>query len=83
MHHPDKVPRALAAVWDSYWVKRTPTHTPDALFNILKQTLGGQIAAETMEQSKSDAIKQRLTANTNKAIEEGCFGVPWFNGMDS
>lgn len=34
-------------------------------------------------QSTSDEAKKLLSANTNKALEEGAFGLPWFVGMHS
>lgn len=32
------------------------------------------------EQSTSTEVKQLLTANTDKALEEGAFGLPYFIG---
>jgi len=34
-------------------------------------------------QSKGDEAKKLLFANTDKALEEGAFGLPWFVGMHS
>lgn len=34
----------------------------------------------TSLQSTSDEIKKRLTANTDEALAEGSFGLPWYAG---
>lgn len=31
-------------------------------------------------QSKTDEIKKLLTANTDEALAEGSFGLPWYVG---
>ena len=34
-------------------------------------------------QSTSDEVKKLLTSNTEKALQEGCFGLPYFIGMST
>lgn len=40
-------------------------------------------AKKVVEASKSDEVKKALTGNTDRAFEEGAFGLPWFVGESS
>lgn len=44
----------------------------------LKGVLGEAGAKEIMGKVGDAEVKQQLQANSNKAIEAGAFGLPWF-----
>ena len=60
----------------------TPPHVDISKPDLLRQTL-----LETFTQNEADAIiaaagvdewKRKLTANTQKVLDQGAFGAPWF-----
>ncbi|KAI9818110.1 MAG: hypothetical protein M1827_000735 [Pycnora praestabilis] len=76
--NPERLIETTAALYKELWVERKVIHKPDALLSILQRVLGEAEGKATMEKSTSDEAKKLLTANTEKALQQGCFGLPWF-----
>ncbi|QKG71962.1 2-hydroxychromene-2-carboxylate isomerase [Erythrobacter mangrovi] len=58
------------------WEDGVSAGDPDALATVA--TAAGLDAAAILAATQDDAIKQRLVANTDSAVERGAFGIPTF-----
>ncbi|KAI9877500.1 MAG: hypothetical protein M1830_003761 [Pleopsidium flavum] len=75
---PDKILETLSALYQAFWVDRKAIQKPAHLLPVLERVLGEKMAKEVMERSNSAEAKKLLSANSEKALEEGAFGLPWF-----
>ena len=81
LSHPQKVESAVGHFWDNFWVHWNDPNQPENMQAILRTVLGSDEEAKAMiERTKTDEVKKALSANTNKAFEDGAFGLPWFVG---
>jgi 2-hydroxychromene-2-carboxylate isomerase len=54
---------------------------PENLLAILRTVVGSEgEAKKVIERTKSDEVKKVLSGNTDKAFQDGAFGLPWFVG---
>jgi 2-hydroxychromene-2-carboxylate isomerase len=54
---------------------------PENLQAIVRTVVGSNDEAKKIiERTKTEEVKKLLTANTEKAFEDGAFGLPWFVG---
>ncbi|KAK0635099.1 thioredoxin-like protein [Bombardia bombarda] len=78
---PSLLPKALDVLLPAYWVDRQPTFDPAVLTAVLADRVfdGDQAAADRVVQqdARTSQVKQLLVANTERAYEDGAFGVPW------
>lgn len=57
---------------------------PENIQAILRTVLGSdEEAVKVIDRTKTDEVKKTLSGNTNKAFEDGAFGLPWFVGKYS
>ncbi|MCJ1303382.1 hypothetical protein MMC08_006191 [Hypocenomyce scalaris] len=75
---PEKLPDALTALYHAFWVERQQINKPEVIGSVLEKALGTNVANGVMEKVSSAEVKLLLSANTDKALEEGAFGLPWF-----
>jgi 2-hydroxychromene-2-carboxylate isomerase len=83
MEQPDKVADVLAAFYKAFWEDRKPINKPEVVAPILAKALGiseDEAKAIWAKGSKPEA-KSLLAKNTDRAFDEGAFGLPWFIGM--
>ncbi len=67
-------PATVGAIFRHIWAEGNDGQDPDSL-----AALAASLGVEDLEARVSDpAVKQRLRANTEEAIERGVFGVPSF-----
>jgi 2-hydroxychromene-2-carboxylate isomerase len=79
---------ALNAFWQDFWVQWKDPLKPDAIFKILSEVLGGgskgeEEAKKVVETMQSEEVKKVLGANTERAFQEGAFGLPWFTATNA
>ncbi|KAL5391370.1 hypothetical protein DPSP01_001243 [Paraphaeosphaeria sporulosa] len=79
LSHPTSLPSALALLWQSYWVHWNDPSTEENMLAILRTVVGGdQEARKVLEKSRGEEVKQKLGEDTERAVGEGAFGLPWF-----
>ncbi|KAF2740485.1 HCCA isomerase/glutathione S-transferase kappa [Polyplosphaeria fusca] len=82
--HPTSVVSAISLFFQNFWVHYSEPTKPDNLIAIIKTIVGGdEEAAKVVERSTSDQVKKLLSANTQKAFDDGAFGLPWFVATNS
>ncbi|KAJ4344625.1 uncharacterized protein N0V89_012369 [Didymosphaeria variabile] len=81
LSHPASLPSALSLFWQNYWVHWNDPSTPENLLAIVSTIVGGEEEARrVIEASKGKEVKEKLTENTEWAVREEAFGLPWFLG---
>jgi 2-hydroxychromene-2-carboxylate isomerase len=81
LSHPQSLPQAISLFWDSFWVHWNDPMKPENLLAILRTVVGSEgEAKKVIERTKSDEVKKVLSGNTDKAFQDGAFGLPWFVG---
>lgn len=76
---PGKLPEAIDALYKAFWVDgKTPIAKPDVITEALTPVFGKEGVQEIMKGSTGDVAKAKLKDNTDKAIKNGAFGLPWF-----
>lgn len=76
--HPERLADTIAAVFHASFVEHKEVHKPENLIPILEKTFGEEQAKEILTKSTSDEVKKLLIANTDEALAEGSFGLPWY-----
>jgi 2-hydroxychromene-2-carboxylate isomerase len=76
--HPDKLSDCFGALYQAFWVESQTIGKPEVFGPVLAKVLGEQGAKEIVEASKGPDAKGRLSKNSDWAMEEGAFGLPWF-----
>ncbi|PGH14725.1 hypothetical protein AJ79_02891 [Helicocarpus griseus UAMH5409] len=73
-----KLPACYDALYKAFWVEGNPkAGSPETYLPILEAVVGKEVAGDALAQSSIQPIKDRLSANTAKAVESGAFGLPW------
>lgn len=84
--HPEKLTSAFDALYKGMWIDNKAVHKPDVFAPVLASVVGGdgdhEVAArEVLQKSTEKEAKDLLIRNTDLALDEGAFGLPWFVGM--
>ncbi|KAL5398432.1 hypothetical protein PMIN06_006560 [Paraphaeosphaeria minitans] len=79
LSHPAALPAALALFWQSYWVHWNDPSTEENILVILRTIVASEEeAGKVLEKSGGEQVKKKLGEDTERAVEEGAFGLPWF-----
>lgn len=78
--YPEKLPSAFEALYRALWVEGKTINQPDVISSAL-QSHGafGKSEVESVMGKIGDAqIKKMLSTNSEQAMADGAFGLPWF-----
>lgn len=78
--HPTQLPATFDALYRAFWVEHARIETAEVYGPVLEGVLGSAEAARVVQSSAGTEGKERLLRNTEMAIGEGAFGLPWFVG---
>ncbi|MCJ1431709.1 hypothetical protein MMC27_001064 [Xylographa pallens] len=79
---PEKVGDVLAALCHASFACQQRVSTAEQFLPIFSEVLGKEMADAVAAQCTSEEAKKLLMVNTEKAIETGAFGLPWFVATD-
>lgn len=69
----------MSLFFENFWVQYHEPSKPGNLLAIVRTIVGSdEVAQQIIEKTKSEEVKKTLTENTNKAFNDGAFGLPWF-----
>ncbi|KAK4226976.1 thioredoxin-like protein [Podospora fimiseda] len=71
-----KLIKGLDILFHKHWAEGIATHKPEILKQILEELYGKEETEKVLTAAGSTA-KATLIANTDKAFDEGAFGLPW------
>jgi len=69
--------KCLNALYQAYWVEHQKTQEKEVLVEVLTSVLGAEETAKILEMVPKEG-KELLGKNTDKALADGAFGLPWF-----
>jgi len=75
---PDKLTAAFAALYQSFWVEAQPIGKPETVTSSLANVFGEAEVKELMAKVGTPEVKKGLSENTELAMGNGAFGLPWF-----
>jgi len=75
---PDKLPSAFDALYKAFWVEGKTINQADVISSALATKFPEGEVKQVMEKIAAPEVKKLLASNTEKALGEGAFGLPWF-----
>ncbi|TKA72117.1 hypothetical protein B0A55_06525 [Friedmanniomyces simplex] len=83
LHHPAHLTACFATLYTTFWVHRNPISQPQTWTAALTSVLGETSTREIVRLAGEAEAKELLKANTDLAVREGAFGLPWFVATDA
>lgn len=77
---PGKLPEVVDELYRLLWVERVAVNSVEVFGPVLKRILGEKTGSEVLETAGSRG-KEALARNTDAAVRNGAFGMPWFVGQ--
>lgn len=75
---PEKITAAFDALYRAFWIESQTINDLSVISSALEREFGKSLTEQIMTGIKSDDAKTALRQNTDKAVEDGCFGLPYF-----
>lgn len=81
--YPDKLIDCFTALYEAFWIRRETISKPEVFGPVFLEVLGEEKGKEVLEKAGSKEAKGLLMGNTEVAVEEGAFGLPWFTATNA
>lgn len=75
---PDRLTDCFDALYAAFWIERQTISKPEVFGPVLAKVLGEAQAKKVLESAGGAEAKKLLSDNTELAVNEGAFGLPWF-----
>ncbi|KIV94349.1 hypothetical protein PV10_02123 [Exophiala mesophila] len=77
---PDLLPTALDACYKALWTDPTESNLPDVkvFAPIVAKVIGEDVVKDCVAKMATSDVKNELMAQTERAVNLGAFGIPWF-----
>jgi glutathione S-transferase kappa 1 len=69
---------AFQELWIGMWEEGLDMSKPDLLGQVLARHFGSDDVKRILEAANQAEWKQKLLDNTQRALDKGAFGAPWF-----
>ena len=77
--HPKEVfEKCFLATWEYSFITHVDISKPEGLAKLLSEYFDAAEVQEIMRLGTTKEYKDRLTANTKRALDQGAYGAPWF-----
>ncbi|QIX01294.1 hypothetical protein AMS68_006811 [Peltaster fructicola] len=76
--HPDKLSAAFVELYNALWLDLKPVGKAEVFAQYLNRIFSESEVKEIVEMSSQPEIKKQLVDNTDYALKEGCFGLPYY-----
>jgi 2-hydroxychromene-2-carboxylate isomerase len=83
LSHPEKLSDCFAALYQAFWVEGKTIGKPEIFGPVLEGVLGEQEGRKMVEAASQPEAKKKLSENSDLAMAEGAFGLPWFVATNS
>lgn len=78
-YHQERYETTFLSLWEWMYHKNIDISKPEHLAELLKShSYTDREIKDILEAAKSPEYKDALTANTQKALDQGAYGAPWF-----
>jgi glutathione S-transferase kappa 1 len=74
----DQYEASLRELWVAIWEQLMDLSKPELMAKALSRHFSAQEAEEIMSAANDPTYKQKLLNNTQRALDLGAFGAPWF-----
>ena len=81
--HPNKLTECFEAIYQAVWVEGQTISKPDVFGAVLLRVLGEAKGKDVLAAAGKAESKKLLADNTDLAVKEGAFGLPWFVATNS
>ncbi|GAM89215.1 hypothetical protein ANO11243_072520 [Dothideomycetidae sp. 11243] len=79
MSAPENLAPAFQHLYQTFWVERNPVQDPQVFGAAIGKAMGDEGATKKiLDAISSPEVKQRLSKNTEQALQDGAFGLPYF-----
>ena len=75
---PEKLDAAFGAMYKAFWTDLKPISKDEVWAEALREALGAADAEKFVELSKTPEVKKLLLETTDRAFDDGAFGLPYF-----
>ena len=81
----DVLVKALDRLYEALWTQESESEIADAkvFARVLGPVLGEDVVKRHLEKIGSAEVKKQLISNTDRALNDGAFGLPWFQCTNS
>ncbi|KAK3074154.1 hypothetical protein LTR53_003624 [Teratosphaeriaceae sp. CCFEE 6253] len=76
--HPDRLDDCFTAMYQAFWVDRRSISKPEVWGAVLTEVFGESEGRKIAEMAGGAEAKKLLARNTDLAVAEGAFGLPYF-----
>jgi 2-hydroxychromene-2-carboxylate isomerase len=73
-----KYEASFLELWVGMWEQGMDMSTPELLSEVLSRHFKGDEVKRILEAANTPEWKQKLLDNTQRALDKGAFGAPWF-----
>ncbi|KAJ4983100.1 Glutathione S-transferase kappa 1 [Stagonosporopsis vannaccii] len=81
--HPRSLESAIDLLYHNTWVQWSEPTQPENLRALLRTLVGSEAAEQVLERTQTAEVKGELAGNTEKAYDDGAFGLPYFVATNS
>ena len=81
--HPEKLTACFEALYQAFWVEGQTISKAEVFGPVLLSVLGNDKGKEVLAAAGGVEAKKLLADNTDLAVREGAFGLPWFVATNS
>jgi glutathione S-transferase kappa 1 len=74
---PEKLEAASLQLWESMWNEQKEISKPEFMRECLLHNFTAEEADDILRAANSAPIKEKLLAETDRAVATGAFGCPW------
>lgn len=76
---PELLESAVELFWEHTWAEWKEPTKPENVLAMIKTIVGSEEEArKIVDTMHNDEVKKALMSNTNRAFQDGAFGLPWF-----
>jgi len=80
---PEKLADCIHALYCAYFIDLKNVSKVEDFSPALESVLGEDMTKEVLEKSTTDEVKKGMIENTEAALADGAFGLPWFVATNS
>ncbi|MCJ1481227.1 hypothetical protein MMC06_001383 [Schaereria dolodes] len=70
-------------MYKAFFVDLETIHTSEGVLRVFEKVIGRAEARAVVERSKTDEVKRLLSTNTDEALANGCFGLPYISATNA
>lgn len=74
----EKYEAAFLELWVSMWEEQNDISKPEKMAETLSRHFSAEDVQKIMAAASSPEYKQNLNENSQRALDKGAFGAPWF-----